>query len=298
MSDQEANGIRAGYRRVSILLVVGLAGIGFTRLEDRAIIGLPGAPANAMAALSVPENSGPTESYSEDPDESVSLGNASRAPTNRIRRVLRDRDVPVVATREILAPSNLQGPNSGVEQGNPGLNPPLIPALAPLEPTAPAFASLAPRLAGQGSPIFAANLRDEGIGGGTGNTGGGNSGGGNNSGGNNGGDGGGSNGGDGGGSNGGDGGGSNGGDGGGSNGGDGGGGGIIGGGSNGGGSGGGGGGGGVIGGGGNPDTPVTAVPEPGTWLTLVLGLFAIGGALRRRAANSEKRTRPAISYIS
>jgi len=32
-----------------------------------------------------------------------------------------------------------------------------------------------------------------------------------------------------------------------------------------------------------PTGPVSAVPEPGTWAVLILGFFAIGWAMRRRA---------------
>jgi uncharacterized membrane protein YgcG len=232
VSDQEANVVRAGYRKVGILLVVGLAGIGFTRFEDRAIIGIPGSPANAMAALAVSDESGPSESYSGPPDDSVSLGSASRAPANRIRRALRERDVPMAAARQILAPSELQNPNPGEAQVDPGANAPAAQAFSAIEPSGPAFASLAPPLAGQGSPVFAAPLPASG-GGGGGAGGGGGGGGGQ--------------------------------------------------------DGGGQGGGGQDGGG-----VVSPVPEPGTWLMLILGLFGIGSAMRQRIAGRAERFRHAI----
>lgn len=233
MSDREANVVRAGYRKVGILLVVGLAGIGFTRFEDRAIIGNPGSPANAMAALAATDESDPAESYSGPPDDSVSLGTASRAPTNRIRRVLRERDVPVAAARQILAPGGPQAPGPAEEPVNPGTNAAAAEAFSAVEPSGPAFASLAPPLAGQGSPVFAAPLPASG---------GGNGGGGGTAGGGGGGQGGG-------------------------------------GGENGGGEGGGNQGGGVV----------SPVPEPGTWLMLILGLFAIGGSMRHRIASRTER---------
>jgi hypothetical protein len=44
----------------------------------------------------------------------------------------------------------------------------------------------------------------------------------------------------------------------------------------------------IPGGGGstNPPPPVTAVPEPGTWLMLIVGFFATGYALRRQKRNA------------
>lgn len=228
MSNSEANLVRAGYRKVSILLLIGLAGIGFTRFEDRAIIGVPGSPANAMAALAVSDESEPAESYSEAPDDSVSLGSASRVPTDRIRRVLRERDVPVAASRQILANGGLQDPNTAEPQGNPGSDAAALQAFSAIEPSAPALATLPPALAGQGSPVFAVPLPDSGGGTGGGGTGGGGTGGG---------------------------------------------------GTGGGGEGGGNGGGGVV----------SPVPEPGTWLMLVLGLFAVGGAMRQRSASRADR---------
>ena len=45
--------------------------------------------------------------------------------------------------------------------------------------------------------------------------------------------------------------------------------------------------------GGQPGTdPVTAVPEPATWLSLILGFFGIGAVLRRRSR------RPALQFVT
>lgn len=233
MSNSEANLVRAGYSKVSILLLIGLAGIGFTRFEDRAIIGVPGSPANAMAALAVSDESEPAEPYSEAPDDSVSLGTASRVPTDRIRSVLRERDVPVAASRQILANSGLQDPNTAEPQGNPGSDAAALQAFSAIEPSAPALATFPPALAGQGSPVFAVPLPGSGGGTGGGGTGGG--------------------------------------------------------GTDGGGTGGGGTGGGGEGGGNGGGGVVSPVPEPDTWLMLVLGLFAVGGAMRQRSASRAQR---------
>lgn len=209
MSDKEGNPIRAGHRTVGILLVIGLAGAGFTRFEDRAIIGMPGSPANAMAAFVAAESSDPPETYSEPPEDSVSLRDATRAPKNRIRRVLQERDVPVAASRQILSSPDTPITDQSAQQLDRVQIIPAVEALPASETPAPTFAALSgPPLAGQGAPIFAASPAATDGGGG--------------------------------------------------------------------------------GGGGTP--VVTPVPEPGTWLMLILGLFGIGGALRHRTALQTRRS--------
>ena len=42
-----------------------------------------------------------------------------------------------------------------------------------------------------------------------------------------------------------------------------------------------------------PNTPVSAVPEPTTWVTMIMGFFLIAGVMRRRARNSGA-ARPAL----
>ena len=218
MVNEQAKGIRSGYRAAGLLLCVGFATIGFTRLEDRAIIGAPGSPANAMSAVAQAPDEG--ESYADAPDGFVAMGNTSRVPGNRIRRILRDRDVPVVASRQILAPG---GANEAlIAGGDPGAAAAINQVLAPIAATPTSLGSLAPPLAGSGTPIFASNV-DPGGGGGGGTPGGG------------------------------------------------------------GGTPGGGGGDPGNGGGGTPVVPVSPVPEPATWGMLILGLFGVGAALRRRA---------------
>lgn len=216
MADQQTRNVRAGYRTVVVLLFVGLTSIGFTRFEDRAIIGVPGSPASAMAALAV-SDAEDTGSYSDAPDDSVSLNNISRAPTDRIRRVLRDRDVPASAAREILAPGVPENSFLAEVQEVAGAGPASGQEFAPPGVTPAAFASLAPPLAGQGGAVFNAPLASDG-----------------------------------------------------------------------GGAGGGGSGGGGVGGtpppvAPLPPAPVSPIPEPGTWLMLMLGLFGIGTALRHRS---------------
>lgn len=217
MSSQKAQNLKAGYRTVGLLLLVGFASIGFTRLEDRAIIGIPGSPANAMAAFAGTAPVG--ENYDGNPEGYVSIDRASGVPASRIRRVLRDRDVPRAAARQIVSPSPspLAPPAGDVIDG--GASPVVAQALAPVASQPAGFSSLAPSSPGTGTPVFAASLTPA-------NTGGGGAGGGGGSGGQD------------------------------------------------------GGGGGTDGG---PTTPVTAVPEPSTWLMLIFGFFAVGGALRRKA---------------
>lgn len=217
MTTQNSERIHAGYRKVGFLLFVGLASIGFTRLEDRAIIGAPGPLANAIAALAVTQDDEPAEDYTRAPDDSVSLGNLSRAPANRIRRVFQDRDVPSTASRQIIAPPGQQNQNVAGIQAGPAPGAGAIQELASLDSAPATFASLAPPLGGQGSPVFAASVPNNGGSGGTGTSGGGN-------------------------------------------------------------------------GGGVTPTPtpsptpdaVSPVPEPGSWLMILMGLFAVGGALRNR----------------
>lgn len=192
---------------MALLLFVGFAGIGVTRLEDRAIIGAPGAPANAMAAFAgAPAAEGDDgEDYLGDPEEFTSLGRASRAPRYRIRQALRERDIPRIAARQIV---DTPAPGVGQEQGvtpdtGTGSVLPQLPTIPASQPVA--LASLAPPTPGTGTPVFAADLAP----------------------------------------------------------------------SNGGGGGGG-------GGGGNPTDPVTPIPEPSTWLSMMLGIFGTGMVLRRR----------------
>jgi hypothetical protein len=176
-----------------------------------------------MAAFAVSDED-TAETYSEAPDESVALNNIARAPTNRIRRVLRDRDIPAGASRQIIASGPPENPFVADVQNGAGTGPVAGQEFAPLDaPTTPpaALASLAPPLAGQGPAVFNAPLAG---GGGNGGGGGGNGGGGTD-------------------------------------------------------------------GGGEPTPPpppppgpVSPIPEPATWLMLMLGLFGIGAALRHRSA--------------
>lgn len=174
MGEQQAKDARSGYRTVAVLLILGLTSIGFTRFEDRAIIGAPGSPANAMAAIAAPASGDGGETYSGPPEDTVSLSDASRVPANRIRRILRDRDVPNAAARQILAPPIADGAGTGapIDRVTP---PPSNIAFAPIDTTPPSPEPLGPALPTQGAPLFAANLpsNDGGAGGGGGGGGGG-----------------------------------------------------------------------------------------------------------------------------
>ena len=176
MSSQPAPALRTGYRSVAVLLCLGFVGIGFTRLEDRAIIGIPGSPANAMAALAGPAPS--SENYDGSPEGFVSIDRASGAPRARIRRLLRDRDVPGVAARQIVspAPSALAAAGDEVLAGDTPAA--IAPALTPISAQAPGFSSLAPSSLGTGTPVFASAGTPVGGGGGTGGAGTGGGGGG------------------------------------------------------------------------------------------------------------------------
>jgi len=215
--------MRTGYRKVGVLLFVGFASIGFTRLEDRAIIGAPGGPASGVAALAVAQSSEPEEDYTRAPDDSVSLGNVSRAPANRIRRALQSRDIANVASRLIEAPPGQLTDSVGGIQGEPSTVAGPVQELASIVSAPATFTSLAPTLPGQGSPVFAASVPTDG-----GSSGGGT-----------------------------------------------------------------GGGTGTGGGGVTPTptptpTPASPVPEPGSWLMIIMGLFAVGGAMRSRNLRPER----------
>ena len=207
---------QAGYRKTRVVLLLGIALIGFSRLEDRAIIQMPGAAPSAMAAMAIPPSDETDDgTYADDPDGVVRVGNATRVPRNRIRRALRDRDFNTVAVGGV-------GPAVAAPAGAIGGAPAdaatvaaVTDAFAPAAGTPATFASLGPALGPTATPVFSASLPPPANGGSTG-----------------------------------------GGTGGGSTGGD---------------------------PGGQPGTdPVTAVPEPATWLSLILGFFGIGAVLRRR----------------
>jgi hypothetical protein len=208
VDSKESKSVKAGYRSVGFLLVAGFACIGFMRLEDRAIIGPPGSPANAMSAFVAadPDEEADAGSYDEPPEEVLALDRARRAPGNRIRRIVTETNVPAVAARQILGgpPStNAQAPGNPLQ---PETTPAVVSTLSGIDSVTPTFASLAPPLPGTGTPVFAAEGTPPGGGGGGGNptdpT--------------------------------------------------------------------------------DPTDPVTPVPEPSTWLMLMLGLFGVGAAMRRR----------------
>jgi hypothetical protein len=206
----------ASYRKTRVLLLLGIALIGFSRLEDRAIIQMPGAAPSAMAAMAIPP-SGETDdgSYAEDPDGVVRVGNATRVPRNRIRRALRERDFNTVAARGVDPAVAAPAAAIGGAPADAATVAAVTDAFAPAAGTPATFASLGPALGPMATPVFSASLPPPANGGSTGGgTGGGNTGGDP---------------------------------------------------------------------GGQPGTdPVSAIPEPATWLSLILGFFGIGAVLRRR----------------
>lgn len=207
---------QAGYRKTRVLLLLGIALIGFSRLEDRAIIQMPGAAPSAMAAMAIPPSDETDDgSYADDPDGVVRVGNATRVPRNRIRRALRDRDFNTVAARGVGPAVAAPAAAIGGAPADAATVAAVTDAFALAAGTPATFASLGPALGPTATPVFSASLPPPANGGSTGGgTGGGGTGGNP---------------------------------------------------------------------GGQPGTdPVTAVPEPATWLSLILGFFGIGAVLRRR----------------
>lgn len=213
---------QAGYRKTRVLLLLGIALIGFSRLEDRAIIQMPGAAPSAMAAMAIPPSDETDDgSYADDPDGVVRVGNATRVPRNRIRRALRDRDFNTVAARGVGPGVAAPAAAIGGAPADAATVAAVTDAFAPAAGTPATFASLGPALGPTATPVFSASLPPPANGGSTG-------------------------------------------------------------------------GGGT---GGNPGEqpgtdPVTAVPEPATWLSLILGFFGIGVVLRRR------QRRPALQLVT
>lgn len=206
----------ASYRKTRVLLLLGIALIGFSRLEDRAIIQMPGAAPSAMAAMAIPPSDEADDgSYADDPDAVVRVGNATRVPRNRIRRALRERDFNTVAARGVDPAVAAPAAAIGGAPADAATVAAVTDAFAPAAGTPATFASLGPALGPTATPVFSASLPPPANGGGTGGgTGGGNTGGDP---------------------------------------------------------------------GGQPGTdPVSAIPEPATWLSLILGFFGIGAVLRRR----------------
>ncbi|MBN8842303.1 MAG: PEP-CTERM sorting domain-containing protein [Sphingomonadales bacterium] len=219
--EESAKSTHSRYRATRVLLLLGVVAIGFTRLEDRAIIGIPGPAANAMAAMAIPPSDESDDgSYADEPDGVVRVTNANRIPRNRIRRALRDRDFGTIAQRDPAAIAPAAAVAATV--GDPAAAA-VTEAFATPADVAPVLALAGPALGPAANRVFSAGTPPAtGSSSGGGSTGGGTDGG-----------------------------------------------------STGGSS------------GGTPENPVSAVPEPATWLSLMLGLFAIGATMRRR---HDKRT--------
>lgn len=218
------------YRTTRIALILGVLLIGFTRLEDRAILGIPGQGASAMAAMAIPPSEEVDDgsyavddgSYADEPDAAVPIAKATRLPRNRVRRALRDRDFATIARRDgpvIAAPSD------GAAAVPDPTGTAATEAFAAAPAAGPPVLALAtPALGPIANNVFSASTPPPGT---TSSSSGGSSGGGTSSGGTTSSS------------------------------------------------------GGTTSSGGDPNQP-PAVPEPATWLSLILGLFGVGMTMRLR----------------
>lgn len=164
-------------------VIIGLLVLGLTRIEDRAMIGVPSLAPDAMAAMAIqpPEDDG---TFADEPAGAVPLSGAGQVPRDRIRRALRDRDFAAVAAQGAIPGPVALGTNAPSLGGPAGDNPAaqeVLNALPPVIETTPAsLASAAPALLSPGSNVFSASIpqADNGGGGGAGNGGGAGAGGG------------------------------------------------------------------------------------------------------------------------
>lgn len=220
---------RFGLMRPAV--IVGLLVLGLTRIEDRAMIGVPSLAPDAMAAMAI-QPSGDDGTFAGQPAGAVPLSEASQVPRDRIRRALRDRDFVAVATQGAIPGPISLGTNAPSLVGPAGDNAAaqeILNALPPVpDTTTTNLASSGPGLLSPGGNVFSASVPQADNGGGAGNGGIGN----------------------------------------------------------------GGGAGGVAGDG--TTTPpvaapgtVAAVPEPASWLFLILGFLSIGASLRHRRPTSD-----------
>lgn len=212
---------RFGLMRPAV--IIGLLVLGLTRIEDRAMIGVPSLAPDAMAAMAI-QPSEDDGTFADEPAGAVPLSGAGQVPRDRIRRALRDRDFAAVAAQGAIPGPVALGTNAPSLGGPAGDNPAaqeVLNALPPVIATTPvSLASAAPALLSPGSNVFSANIPQTDNGGGAGNGGGGV------------------------------------------------------------GAGGGAGGDGTIAPPAVVPGPVAAIPEPASWLFLILGFLGIGAALR------------------
>jgi len=164
------------------LVLVGLLVIGLTRIEDRAMIGVPGLAPDAMAAMAIQPSENDDGSFADEPAGVVPLSGVGQVPRDRIRRALRDRDFANAAAQGAIPALIAPGAGGPSVTGTPGDNPAAQAALDAFTPaldSAPAnLASAAPALLSPGNNVFSANLPQADGGDGAGNGGGGGSGGG------------------------------------------------------------------------------------------------------------------------
>lgn len=214
---------RLGFMRPAV--IVGLLVLGLTRIEDRAMIGVPSFAPDAMAAMAIRPSEG-DGTFAGQPAGAVPLSGASQVPRERIRRALRDRDFIASATQGATSGQISLGTNAPSLAGLAGDNTAAqetVNALPPVPDTITTnLASSGPGLLSSGGNVFSASIPQVDNGG----------------------------------------------------------------------SGNGGGAGGVAGGG--PTAPpaiapgtVAAIPEPASWLLLILGFLSIGASLRHRRPTSD-----------
>lgn len=150
---------RLGLMRPAV--IVGLLVLGLTRIEDRAMIGVPSLAADAMAAMAIQPSEG-DGTFAGQPAGAVPLSGASQVPRERIRRALRDRDFIASATQGATSGQISLGSNAPSLAGLAGDNAAAeetVNALPPVPDTITTnLASSGPGLLSPGGNVFSASI--------------------------------------------------------------------------------------------------------------------------------------------